>query len=343
MSKPSSTAKRSSGIRNYFSKYLGVYIFLVAMIILMTIISDKFLTLSNILNILRQISVNAIIAFGMTLCILLGGIDLSVGPVICVAGVLCAKVINAGTNIYLGILTGILVGFLAGIFNGFLISNTGIAPFVVTLCSQSICKGLAYIWTNGSPIACNVEEFTFYGNGYVANIIPVPVIIMLVIFAIMIFLLEHTVFGKHIYAIGGNRDCARYVGINLKRVETIAYTISGTLAGIAGVVLAARMYSGQPNAGEGYELNAIAATVIGGASMSGGIGSVSGTILGALVIGIMNNGLNLMKAQYYYQTIAKGVVILAAVLLDTYKHRLEARRQLEAAAHEAKHESKSEN
>lgn len=338
MNKQAKTLKQPNGLRSYLSKYLGVYVFLLVMIVGMTLISDKFLTLSNILNILRQISVNAIIAFGMTYCILLGGIDLSVGAVICVGGVLCAKVINTGANIYLGILAGIAVGVAAGLFNGLLVSRTGIPAFVVTLCSQSICNGMAYILTKGSPISCNNEKFTWFGNGYVAEIIPVPVIIMLVIFAITLFLLVRTSFGKHLYAIGGNRDCARYAGINIERDETICYVISGTLAGVAGVILAARMYSGQPNAGDGYELNAIAATVIGGASMTGGIGSVAGTILGALVIGIMNNGLNLMKAQYYYQTIAKGVVILAAVLLDTYKRKLQVRKQLEAAAHEAKAE-----
>ena len=324
--------KTKSGVVNYFSKYLGVYAFLCIMVIGMTIISDKFLTVSNVLNILRQISVNALIAFGMTYCILLGGIDLSVGAVICVSGVLTALMINGGVNVYVAMLGGILTGSVAGMFNGVLISRTGIPAFVVTLCSQSICNGLAYIITSGKPIACNNETFTIFGNGYIANAVPVPVVIMLVIFVLVLFLLVKTTFGKYIYAIGGNRDCARYAGINIERIETLAYTLSGTLAGVAGVILAARMYSGQPNAGDGYELNAIAATVIGGASMTGGIGSVAGTILGALVIGIMNNGLNLMKAQYYYQTIAKGVVILAAVLLDTYKRRMESRRQLEAAA-----------
>lgn len=339
----SNSKKRSEaqigGTRAYFSKYLGVYLFLCIMIIGMCIISDAFLSVSNVLNILRQISVNAIIAFGMTYCILLGGIDLSVGAVICIAGVITAKMINGGMSIYLSMLIGILVGTAAGVFNGVIVSRTGIPAFVVTLCSQSICNGLAYIWTKGSPIPCNDPHFTFFGNGYIANVIPVPVVIMLIIFALVLFLLVKTTFGKHAYAIGGNRDCARYAGINIEKVETLSYTLSGTLAGVAGVILAARMYSGQPNAGEGYELNAIAATVIGGASMTGGIGSVAGTILGALVIGIMNNGLNLMKAQYYYQTIAKGVVILAAVLLDTYKRKLEARKQLEAAAREASSES----
>lgn len=343
MRKKNSFEKKNGPLQNYFSKYLGVYIFLAIMVVAMMLISDKFLTLSNILNILRQISVNAIIAFGMTYCILLGGIDLSVGAVICVGGVICAKVINSGANIYIGILSGIMIGVLAGIFNGVLVSRTGIPAFVVTLCSQCICNGLAYILTEGSPIACNVDDFTFYGNGYIADVIPVPVVIMLIIFVIVLFLLTRTTFGKHLYAIGGNRDCARYAGINIERDETLAYTISGALAGVAGVILAARMYSGQPNAGNGYELNAVAATVIGGASMSGGTGSVAGTILGALVIGIMNNGLNLMKAQYYYQTIARGVVILVAVLLDTYKHKIEARRQLEAAAHEAKMEEIAAN
>lgn len=324
--------KTKSGVAEYFSKYLGVYIFLCIMVIGVSIVSDRFLSVSNILNILRQISVNAIIAFGMTYCILLGGIDLSVGAVICVSGVVTALMINNGVNVFAAMLGGILIGALAGTFNGVLVSKTGIPAFVVTLCSQSICNGLAYVITSGSPIACSDERFTVFGNGYILNVIPVPVVIMLIIFVLVLFLLVKTTFGKYIYAIGGNRDCAKYAGINIAKIETLAYVISGTLAGVAGVILAARMYSGQPNAGDGYELNAIAATVIGGASMTGGIGSVAGTILGALVIGVMNNGLNLMGAQFYFQTIAKGVVILAAVLLDVYKRKLETKRQLENAA-----------
>ncbi|MEH2958234.1 ABC transporter permease [Candidatus Merdisoma sp. JLR.KK006] len=326
---------KENPVVKYFSKYLGVYAFLVVIIVFMTVVSDKFLTTSNIINVLRQISVNAIIAFGMTYCILLGGIDLSVGAVICLSGVLTAKIISGGGDIYIAMLAGVAVGVISGAFNGILISNTGIAAFVITFCSQSICNGLAYVLTKGSPITCNEDSFTFFGNGYI-SFIPVPVVIMLIVFLLVLFLLTKTVFGKYVYAIGGNQDCAVYAGINTKKVETLAYVLSGTLAGLAGVILAARMYSGQPNAGDGYELNAIAATVIGGTSMTGGIGSVAGTILGALIIGIMNNGLNLMKAQYYYQTIAKGVVILVAVLFDTYKRKLEAKRQLEAAANAGK-------
>lgn len=332
--------KRKSVVAEYFSKYLGVYMFLIIMVVGVSLISDKFLSISNILNILRQISVNAIIAFGMTYCILLGGIDLSVGAVICVSGVMTALMINGGINVYIAMLCGVLIGTAVGLFNGVLVSRTGIPAFVVTLCSQSICNGLAYLITSGSPITCSDEKFTVFGNGYVLGVIPVPVVIMLAVFVIVLFLLTKTTYGKYIYAIGGNRDCARYAGINIEKTETLAYVLAGTLSGVAGVILAARMYSGQPNAGDGYELNAIAATVIGGASMSGGIGSVAGTILGALVIGIMNNGLNLMKAQYYYQTIAKGVVILAAVLLDIYKRKLEAKRQLEDAAKLAETEAK---
>ncbi len=326
---------KNNFVIKHFLKYLGVYAFLVVITVFMMIVSDKFLTMSNIINVLRQISVNAIIAFGMTYCILLGGIDLSVGAVICLSGVVVAKLIDGGTNIYVSMLAGVLVGVASGAFNGILISSTGIAAFVITFCSQSICNGLAYVLTKGSPITCNVDSFTFFGNGYI-SFIPVPVVIMVIVFIIVLFLLSKTVFGKYIYAIGGNRDCAVYAGIKTKKIETLAYVLSGALAGLAGVILAARMYSGQPNAGDGYELNAIAAAVIGGTSMTGGIGSVGGTILGALIIGIMNNGLNLMKAQYYYQTIAKGVVILVAVLFDTYKRRLEAKKQLEAAANMAK-------
>ena len=303
-----------------FRSFGGIILVIVIVSVLLAIRNPNFMTTSNILNILRQISVNAIIAFGMTYCILLGGIDLSVGAVICVGGVLCAKVINAGANIYLGILSGIAVGVAAGLFNGILVSRTGIPAFVVTLCSQSICNGMAYILTKGSPISCNNEQFTWFGNGYIAEIIPVPVIIMLIIFAITLFLLVRTSFGKHLYAIGGNRDCARYAGINIERDETICYVISGTLAGVAGVILAARMYSGQPNAGEGMQMDAIAAAVIGGTSLKGGVGTILGTICGSLIIGVINNGMDLLNVNMYWQEIVKGVIIVVAVVIDAKKH-----------------------
>jgi ribose transport system permease protein len=204
-------------------------------------------------------------------------------------------------------------------------------PFVVTLCSMTVCRGSAYLISDGKPVPVNLKEFNFLGNGYLGSI-PLPVIFTVLCLVLCIILLNRTKFGKYVYALGGNRDAARYSGINIQSVEIRVYALCGVLSALAGIILAARMYSGQPTSASGYELDAIAATVIGGTSMAGGIGAVGGTFLGALIIGILYNGMNLLKTQFYFQTIAKGIVILIAVYLDMMRHKARGKREMKQQA-----------
>lgn len=325
------TGAKSNPFVKYIRKYLGVIGALVILSALISIATPRFLTVSNLINVLRQISLNAVIAFGMTFVILTGGIDLSVGAVVALSGTISAIAMGAGLPIPVAVVAGLSVGLAVGLFNGVIISKTDIPPFVVTLCSQTICRGAAYIFTDGKPIRIENRSFVAIGNGYIGAV-PIPVIIMAVCFIICVLFLGRTTFGRYVYALGGNRDAARFSGIRTGSVESRVYIISGVLSAITGVILAARLSSGQPTSGEGYELDAIAAVVIGGTSMKGGLGALGGTILGALVIGILSNGLNLLKAQYYVQVIMKGVVILLAVYIDLMRNKIKNTKELENQA-----------
>lgn len=316
---------------NYLKKYGGVIGALLLLCLLISLATPRFFTTSNVINVLRQISINAIIAFGMTLVILTGGIDLSVGAVVALTGTIVALVMSYTNNIALAIVSAIVIGLIVGLFNGFMVSRTGIPPFVVTLCSLTICRGTAYIFTDGKPIRIDNPNFANIGNGRIWGL-PVPVLIMLGCFIVCVILLNKTKFGRYVYALGGSPEAARYSGIKVAVVETKVYILSGILTAITGVIMSARLRSGQPTSGEGYELDAIAAVVIGGTSMKGGLGALGGTILGALVIGILSNGLNLLKAQYYLQVIMKGVVILLAVYIDLTRNRMKNARELENQA-----------
>ncbi|MEG0145345.1 MAG: ABC transporter permease [Clostridia bacterium] len=275
----------------------------------------------NILNVLRQVSINANLACAMTIVIILGGIDISVGSVIALSGVVTGGLIAFnGWTIVPAVLAGVLVGVVIGAFNGFLISTTPLPPFIVTLSTMNIARGIAYVYTGGSPIRVMSDEFNFIGSGYLGSI-PMPVIYSLVFILITTYILNRTKLGRHIYAVGGNREAARFAGINTRKVLFFAYTYSGLMAGISGVVLASRMFSGQPTAGDGQEMEAIAATVLGGTSMLGGQGAMGGTIIGVLIMGALSNGLNLLGINSFWQYVVKGVVILLAVYVDVLKKR----------------------
>lgn len=312
--------------RNPLVKFLisntGMLIGLVLLSAFFAANSPAFLTTSNMLNVLRQISINAIIALGMTFVLLTGGIDLSVGSVVAASGSLMVSMLaSLGIPLWQGVLVGLGLGALLGLVNGLVIARGSLPPFIVTLAMLTIARGLAYVYTDGRPTRYDDPAFSAIGNGYIGPV-PVPVAITLVWFLICAILLYRTRFGRHVYAIGGNLEAARFSGIKIPSVITLVYVISGFAAGLSGIILAARMSSGQPIAGQGFELDAIAAIVLGGTSLAGGKGKLSGTLIGALIIGVLNNGLNLMQVSFYYQLIIKGLVIVGAVYLDTISGKM---------------------
>ncbi len=313
-----------NGAVKYFKDNIGIIIALLAMCVFLVIFPttrSTFLTQNNVFNILRQNASNLFLATGMTMVIILGGIDLSVGSVIALSGCVAAGcVVNMGLPEVAAFLIAILIGAAVGMFNGVVICKTNIPPFIVTLASMNITKGIALVYTQGAPIRCMTDAFKFPGAGYVGPI-PTPVILMLIIFVIAVMLVNRTHFGRHIYAVGGNAQAASFSGINVQKVKFWVYTFTGIMAGIAGVVIASRLYSGQPTAGDGAEMDAIAAVVVGGTSMSGGSGRLGGTLIGVLIIGVLNNGLNLMGVDSNWQYIVKGFVILLAVYVDFIRNR----------------------
>lgn len=288
---------------------------LLALCVIISIITPRFLNVNNLLNVLTQVSVNAVIAIGMSFVILTGGIDLSVGSILAITGAISASIIVKSSSVFLAIVATIIIGALIGAFNGIIVSKGKIQPFIVTLAAMTIFRGVTYVFTNGTPISGLGKNFTFIGNAKVLGI-PFPVIITLIVFLIAYYIINETRFGRYVYALGGNEDSTRLSGINTDRIKMIVYVVSGIAAAISGVIVTSRIGSASPNAGSGYELDAIAAVVLGGTSLSGGEGSITGTIIGAMIIGVLNNGLNLMNVSPFYQSIVKGLVILLAVLID---------------------------
>ncbi len=296
---------------------------LVGLIILMAIVSafsPNFLTTDNLLNILRQTSVNAIIACGMTFVILTAGIDLSVGSVLALTGAVCASLIGADLNIWLVIAATLAFGAALGAVSGVIVSVGRVQPFIATLVAMTALRGATLVYSGGRPIDAGegaaADAFWALGGSYVFGI-PVPVIIAAVVFLVGWFVLSHMRFGRYVYAIGGSEQVARLSGIAVGWIKIAVYAISGMTAALAGIVLTARLQSAQPTAGTTYELDAIAAVVLGGTSLMGGRGTLFGTLVGALIIGVLNNALNLMDVSSYYQMVAKGAVILLAVLVDS--------------------------
>lgn len=298
---------------------LGILIGLFILCLLLSILSPVFLSKNNILNVLRQVATNLYIACAMTIVIILGGIDLSVGSTVALSGVIVGGFIAfENLPLWVAVVSGLLTGLAVGAVNGFLISKTTIPPFIVTLSTMNIVRGASYIYTGGQPIRVMSDSFNFIGSGYIGDI-PMPIIYLVIIVIASFIIMSKSKLGRHIYAVGGNPVAARFSGIKNSRVLFFAYLFSGLMSAIAGIVLASRMFSGQPTAGQGAEMDAIAAVVLGGTSMSGGVGKIGGTVIGALIIGVLSNGLNLLGINSFWQYIVKGVVILIAVYVDFLK------------------------
>ena len=322
--KTTATAGVGNAVKIYFKENLGIIVAFLVLCVFLSVFpktSGSFFTRQNIFNVLRQISTNLFLACGMTMVIILGGIDLSVGSIIALSGCISAGcVARYNLPLPIALLMGLLVGLLVGMFNGAVISKTTIPAFIVTLATMNIAKGLAYVYTGGSPVRVVTKEWQFLGAGYV-GIFPTPVVILVIVLIITAIIMNETKMGRHMYAVGGNQQAAEFSGIKVEKVKFFVHAFSGLMAGLAGIVLASRMYSGQPTAGDGAEMDAIAAVVVGGTSMAGGSGKIGGTIIGGLIIGVLNNGLNLLNVNSFWQYVVKGVVILLAVFLDYFRNK----------------------
>jgi ribose transport system permease protein len=299
---------------------------LALMVVALALSTDNFLTVDNGLNVLRQISINLCLSIGMTMIILSGGIDLSVGSVLAFSGAVAAGLLKNGLplpatdyvlkfTLFGAILGGIAVGAALGWFNGLMITRFRLPPFVATLGMLSIARGLTRLWTGGFPITDLGQQFTFMGSGYWLGV-PMPVWISAALVAVFVVVTRRTRFGRYLYAVGGNERAARLSGLNVERVKRLVYLLGGALAGVAGLLATARQNAADPKVGVGYELDSIAAVVIGGTSLSGGRGSILGTVLGCLIIGVLNNGLVLLGVSPDWQLVVKGFVILIAVAID---------------------------
>lgn len=303
-------------------KTYKVLIVLILLILSVGILNPSFFTLRNIFNTLRQTSINSIIAFGMAFVILSGGIDLSVGSTLAISSAMTMYSLTKFHSGVLGIVISIIIGATCGCISGLFIAKAKLQPFIVTLVMMNLLRGLTLVFTDGKPITINFTDinplYDFIGNGKVVGI-PFPIILMAFLFLISYYILYYTKIGRYIYAIGGNEQAAKLSGINVDKIKIFIYTYAGILAAIAGIILSSRLSSAQPTSGEGYELDAIAAVVVGGTSLSGGIGFLGNTLIGALIIGIINNALNLLQVSSYYQTIVKALVILIAVILNINK------------------------
>lgn len=284
---------------------------------IVAVINPRFLSVANILNVFRQSSINAVIAIGMTFVILTGGIDLSVGSILAFCGAVSAAMLSSGINPVLSLLVALVLGLFFGIVNGVLVSVMKLQAFIVTLVTMTFLRGATLVFTNGKPITVNDGGALFenIGGGYLFNI-PIPIYITLILFVAGHYILTNTRFGRYTYAIGGNEEATKLSGIKVNKIKIWIYGISGVLAALAGIITTSRLFSAQPTAGTGYELDAIAAVVLGGTSLAGGVGKITGTALGAIIIGVLGNALNLLDVSSYYQMMIKAAVILIAVLID---------------------------
>lgn len=298
-------------------RQLGTLLGLLSLCAVLWVLTPYFLTLSNLLNIVEQSSVIAIMAAGMTFVIVTAGIDLSVGSVLALSGVVMASLLQAGVPLPLAVTAGLGSGFLCGLLNGVLITRGRLPPFISTLGMMSVARGAALLVTQGRPVSGFSESFRNLASGEILYV-PIPILVMILVFLAAAVLLGKTGFGRHVYAIGGNEEAALLSGVDVGKVKTLVYGICGMLSGLAAVILTARLNSAQPIAGIMYELDAIAATVIGGTSLMGGEGTVFGTLVGALIMGVLRNGLNLLDVSSFVQQIVIGSVIILAVLVDMF-------------------------
>ena len=314
------TTNKTIGKKNVFSgmmsKY-GIFVVLAGLFIILSVATTSFLTAQNLLNVLRQISINGILAIGVTFIIITGGIDLSLGAILAFAGVVATSFAHPEPYfpVIVIVIIGIAVGAMCGAINGGLVAFLKIPPFIATLGMTTIAKGCALVYTDGRSVIDLSDQFKTIGQGTV-GMVPIPVIIFAVVIVIGFILLHRTRFGRYVYATGGNEDAANASGVNTKAIKFAVYTMAGVLCGLAGVMLASRTSAGSPAAGVGYELDAIAAAALGGTSLSGGKGAILWTIAGALIIGILSNGLDILNVSSYIQQIVKGIIIVGAVLLD---------------------------
>ena len=305
--------------QNNIGKY-ALYVLFVLLCIALAIVKPSFRTLDNMTNVLRQISITGYMAIGMLMVIITGGIDLAAGVTVGLCGAIGASFAQVGGSPIIGIFVGLAVGALVGALNGFLVAGLNMPPFIATLGTKMILNGVALVYTEGRPVTNLSKEFTNIGGGYIGGI-PIPVWILLACVLIGIFILRYTKYGRYLYAIGGNELSARVSGVNVRMVKWTVYIINGLFSALCGLVLAARVNAGSPVAGTNYETDAITICVLGGASLSGGVGSIGGAVAGMLFIGVVTNGMNLLNISSYWQLIVKGIIIVAAIVLDMYSKK----------------------
>lgn len=318
LTKEQPTIKQTNEAVIWLKKNLGPIIALLTLVVILTFTTETFLVRNNLMSVLRQVCVNCLIAFGITTVLISGGIDLSVGSVVAASGVIAVQLANMNLPVIVCFAVAMAFGGVIGLINGTIIARTNLPAFIVTLSMQIIIRGVGYVLTGGQPAQSSNEAFNNMGTGSFLGI-PIPVLIVILTFVVLYFILYKTVFGRHVYAIGGNKEAARYGGVSTKKVQIKVFVICGIMAALAGVILSARLYSAQPSVGEGFERDAIAASVLGGTSFNGGIGTLSGTVIGVLIIGVLNNGMNLLRINSYWQFIVKGCVILGSVYIDYLK------------------------
>ena len=312
--------------KNRFSiSQVFVYLILLFVIVFFSIMSKSFMTSRNILNICRQVSMIGICSVGMTMVLLTGGIDISVGSIIALSGVVAAKLIAENMwPIFPAMVVGVIIGVICGVISGVMVAKFDVPALIATLAMQSIARGIAFILTQGIPVYGLPEEIRVLGQGYFLNI-PIPVYIMVLMFFIGWWLLEQTTFGRHVYAIGGNEEVARLSGINVMMRKLQIYAFSGFFAGLSGIIMLSRVNSGQPNTSEGFEMDVITAAVLGGVSVAGGQGKIVNVIAGVLIMGMLGNGMTLMNLDEYWQWVTRGAVLLFAVAFDNWSRKRQSK------------------
>lgn len=313
---------KGKDIKSIFKGVGGAFFALIAMIVILCIFTDTFATRLNFVNLWKQITCNCLLTFGLTCCLITGFPDLSVGSHVALATVEVCMYQNMGLSLEVSVALTLLVGILIGATNGFIFSRTEMPAYIVTLAMQNVLRGVAYVLTNGGAVIVEDDKnmkFFNLSNATIGGWLPYSTLILVIAFILISIMLKRTVFGRHMYAVGGNSSTAIYSGIDVKNIRLIVFTLSGFLAAMAGVLTASRVYSGQPTTGVGFEGEAIASAVLGGVSFTGGVGTLSGSLIGIMIMGVMSNGMNLLQINYYWQLVVKGIIILVAVYVDQMK------------------------